>query len=149
LLVIALRSSHSALTPQPADDKEIVVPESLPAPWSWCRPERPATWEGGQQSAARSLAAFHAFGRGTVFGEREAALCFAAAHHSAGAVRARLERPGIAFPAHGAAARAHAAGMMARCVAIAEPTVAPMPKCTSGIAAMCLKTMGSRAAFIS
>ena len=31
-------------------------------------------------------------------------------------------------------------------VGITEPTVAPSPKCTSGIAAMCLKTMGRRAA---
>jgi hypothetical protein len=42
-----------------------------------------------------------------------------------------------------------AAGMMALKVGITEPTVAPMPKCTSGIAAMCLKTMGRRAALAS
>jgi hypothetical protein len=42
-----------------------------------------------------------------------------------------------------------AAGMMARKVGITEPTVAPMPKCTSGIAAMCLNTMGRRAAFVN
>ena len=42
-----------------------------------------------------------------------------------------------------------AAGMMALSVGITEPTVAPMPKCTSGIAAMCLKTMGRRAALVS
>jgi hypothetical protein len=42
-----------------------------------------------------------------------------------------------------------AAGMMARRVGITEPTVAPMPKCTSGIAAMCLNTTGRRAAFCS
>ena len=42
-----------------------------------------------------------------------------------------------------------AAGMMALTVGITEPTVAPMPKCTSGIAATCLKTMGRRAALAS
>jgi hypothetical protein len=42
-----------------------------------------------------------------------------------------------------------AAGMMARRVGMTEPTVAPMPKCTSGMAAMCLKTMGRRAALVS
>ena len=40
-------------------------------------------------------------------------------------------------------------GMMALRVGITEPTVAPMPKCTSGMAAMCLKTMGRRAALVS
>ncbi len=39
-----------------------------------------------------------------------------------------------------------AAGMMALKVGITEPTVAPMPRCTSGIAATCLKTIGKRAA---
>ena len=39
-----------------------------------------------------------------------------------------------------------AAGMMARTVGITEPMVAPMPKCTSGMTAMCGKTIGSRAA---
>jgi hypothetical protein len=42
-----------------------------------------------------------------------------------------------------------AAGMIAFSVGITEPTVAPMPKCTSGIAATCLKTIGRRAAFCS
>jgi hypothetical protein len=42
-----------------------------------------------------------------------------------------------------------AAGMMALSVGITEPTVAPMPKCTSGMAAMCLKTIGRRAALLS
>ena len=42
-----------------------------------------------------------------------------------------------------------AAGMMARSVGITEPTVAPMPKCTSGMAAMWWCTMGSRAALVS
>jgi hypothetical protein len=42
-----------------------------------------------------------------------------------------------------------AAGMMARRVGITEPTVAPMPKCTSGMAAMWWKTMGRRAALVS
>jgi len=42
-----------------------------------------------------------------------------------------------------------AAGMMAFTVGITEPTVAPMPKCTSGMAATCLNTMGRRAAFVS
>jgi hypothetical protein len=40
-----------------------------------------------------------------------------------------------------------AAGMIALSVGITEPMVAPMPTCTSGIAAMCRNTMGSRAAF--
>jgi hypothetical protein len=39
--------------------------------------------------------------------------------------------------------------MIALWVGITEPTVAPIPKCTSGIAATCLKTIGSRAAFCS
>jgi hypothetical protein len=42
-----------------------------------------------------------------------------------------------------------AAGMIAFSVGITEPTVAPMPKCTSGMAATCLKTTGRRAAFCS
>ena len=42
-----------------------------------------------------------------------------------------------------------AAGMMALRVGITEPTVAPMPRCTSGMAAMCLNTMGRRAALAS
>ena len=42
-----------------------------------------------------------------------------------------------------------AAGMIAFTVGITEPTVAPMPKWTSGIAAMCLKTIGRRAALVS
>ena len=42
-----------------------------------------------------------------------------------------------------------AAGMIAFSVGITEPTVAPMPKWTSGMAATCLKTIGRRAAFCS
>ncbi len=42
-----------------------------------------------------------------------------------------------------------AAGMIALKVGITEPTVAPIPKCTSGMAAMCLKTIGRRAALAS
>ena len=42
-----------------------------------------------------------------------------------------------------------AAGMIAFSVGITEPTVAPMPRCTSGIAAMCLNTTGRRAALAS
>ena len=42
-----------------------------------------------------------------------------------------------------------AAGMIAPQVGITEPTVAPMPRCTSGIAAMCLNTNGRRAALRS
>jgi hypothetical protein len=37
-----------------------------------------------------------------------------------------------------------AAGMMARSVGITEPTVAPMPRCTSGIAATWWCTIGRR-----
>ena len=39
--------------------------------------------------------------------------------------------------------------MVALIVAITEPTVAPMPKCTSGMVVMCLKPKGSRAAALS
>ena len=42
-----------------------------------------------------------------------------------------------------------AAGMIARRVGITLPTVAPMPKCTSGIAATWWKTNGSRATLAS
>ena len=42
-----------------------------------------------------------------------------------------------------------AAGMMAPLVGITLPTVAPIPQCTSGIAAIHLKTKGSCAAFRS
>jgi len=39
-----------------------------------------------------------------------------------------------------------AAGMIARNVGMTEPTVAPLPRCASGIRAMCGKTNGSREA---
>ena len=42
-----------------------------------------------------------------------------------------------------------AAGMIAPCVAITEPTVAPLPTCTSGITARCECTNGMRAMFAS
>src|SRR5262245_40598965 len=42
-----------------------------------------------------------------------------------------------------------AAGMIAPLVAITEPTVAPRPKCTSGMAATWLKMKGMRATFSS
>src|SRR5690242_2552891 len=42
-----------------------------------------------------------------------------------------------------------AAGHTAPFVATTLPTVAPMPRCTSGIAATCLKTNGSDAVFFS
>ena len=42
-----------------------------------------------------------------------------------------------------------AAGMMAPLVAITEPTVAPLPTCTSGITARCECTKGMRAMFVS
>jgi hypothetical protein len=42
-----------------------------------------------------------------------------------------------------------AAGMIARLVGITEPTVAPMPRCTSGIAATWWCTIGSREMFTS
>jgi hypothetical protein len=42
-----------------------------------------------------------------------------------------------------------AAGTMAPLVAITEPTVAPMPQCTSGMAAICPKTKGRRATFFN
>ncbi len=42
-----------------------------------------------------------------------------------------------------------AAGMIAPCVAITEPTVAPLPTCTSGITARCECTNGMRAMFSS
>ncbi|MCY1378642.1 hypothetical protein D9M69_662960 [compost metagenome] len=42
-----------------------------------------------------------------------------------------------------------AAGMMALKVETTEPTVAPIPRCTSGMAAMCLNTMGRRAVLAS
>lgn len=42
-----------------------------------------------------------------------------------------------------------AAGATAPFIAITEPTVAPLPKCTSGITATCLNTHGSAAIFRS
>ena len=42
-----------------------------------------------------------------------------------------------------------AAGMIAPWVAITEPTVAPLPTCTSGITARCECTNGMRAMFSS
>ncbi len=42
-----------------------------------------------------------------------------------------------------------AAGMIAPFVAITEPTVAPLPTCTSGITARCECTNGMRAMFAS
>src|SRR5438876_5609238 len=56
------------------------------------------------------LAALDAFGGRSVIGQREAALGLAAAHRTAGAVRAALEALCIALAAHDVAARAHAAG---------------------------------------
>ena len=42
-----------------------------------------------------------------------------------------------------------AAGTIAPTVGITDPTVAPIPRCTSGIAATCECTKGSRATFSS
>ena len=42
-----------------------------------------------------------------------------------------------------------AAGMMAPTVGITDPTVAPMPQCTSGITATCEWMNGSEATFFS